>query len=67
MSVKFYASSQFRLEKIQTNWIITQIVGAKNMTNLNGIPLKPVERKTLKDGDVISIGKTQQGKLQVKL
>ena len=67
MSVKFYASSQFRLEKIQTNWIITQIVGAKNTTNLNGIPLKPVERKTLKDGDVISIGKTQQGKLQVKL
>ena len=67
MSVKFYASSQFRLEKIQTNWIITQIIGAKNTTNLNGIPLKPVERKTLKDGDVISIGKTQQGKLQVKL
>lgn len=67
MSVKFYASSQFRLEKIQTNWIITQIVGAKNTTNLNGIPLKPVERKTLKDGDVISIGKTQQGKLQVKI
>lgn len=67
MSVKFYASSQFRLEKIQKNWIITQIIGAKNTTNLNGIPLKPSERKNLKDGDIISIGKTQQGKLQVKL
>jgi len=67
MSVKFYASSQFRLEKIQTNWIITQIVGAKNTTNLNGIPLEPSEIKPLKDGDIISIGKTQQGKLQVKL
>lgn len=66
-SIKFYASSQFRLEKIQTNWIITQIIGAKNTTNLNGIPLKPMERKPLNNGDVISIGKTQQGKLQVKL
>lgn len=63
-AVRFYSSSQFKLLKEPTGWYILQTLGAKNQTNLNNIPIK---KNKLNNGDVISVGKTQQGKLTVQI
>ena len=64
-SQRFYSSEQFKLFKDPTGWHILPTISTTNSTNLNGTPI--TSKTKLNNGDVISVGKTQQGKLTVEI
>ena len=65
-SQKFMSQKQFKLEKINGIWHISHSTDAKNITNINGKPIG-YNPQPLNNGDTISLGKSGQVPIKVKI
>ena len=61
----FWSEPQFSLEREGTDWAVTHHPKAKNETLLNGKAV--TERQTVKDGDVLAVGRESKGIIKLPL
>jgi hypothetical protein len=61
---KFFDDRQFMFTKTSKGWLLVSLK-AKNINNLNGLEVPPETRIALKEGDVITLGKSQKCPLRV--
>ena len=62
---QFWSEPQFSLERLGNSWIVTHDTNAQNETLLNGKTV--TETETIKDGDVLSVGRESKGIIKLPL